>query len=101
MKILVKIDEAECFRHGFDAPKIKRIELDLDPQMFKDAERDYIADNMIDGEFQGPYNEYTDPRIINPAIEKLFKIWPPDLDGFIDAVRRGMDFNAMKDEIPF
>jgi hypothetical protein len=84
MKILVTIDEVEAFRLGFNAPS-DEIELDLDPEIFTAEERNYIAAYSKDGKFQGPF------------------ICPPDLDGFIDAVHRGIKLHWEKenDAIPF
>jgi hypothetical protein len=79
MKILVTIDEVECFRLGFSATG--EIELELDPAIFDDEERNYIAAYVKDGKFQS------------------HSICPPDLDGFIDAVHRGIKME--NGEIPF
>jgi hypothetical protein len=83
MKILATIDEVECFRLGFST--IGEIELELDPAIFNDEERNYIAAYVKHGKFQGP------------------SICPPDLDGFIDAVHRGikLHWEMENDSIPF
>lgn len=99
MKIKVRINTAECFRHGINLEE-ETTELDLDPGMFNDEERNYIADQMIDGWF-GPYNNRTDPEIIKPWIAERFEICPPSVEGFIEAVRRGIDAKEPSDNIPF
>lgn len=85
MKILVTIDEVEAFRLGFNAPS-DEIELDLDPAVFSDEERNYIAAYVReDGKFLGP------------------SIAPASLEGFIDAVHRGikLHWEMENDPIPF
>jgi hypothetical protein len=48
MKLRVKVDQAECFRLGLDAPR-SSVDVEVNPSRFPQNVRDYIADHLKDG----------------------------------------------------
>jgi hypothetical protein len=74
MKILCKVNQAEWFRRGIDAPSA-RFEIEVDPAKLTQEERDFVADHLRNG------NEFDWPSFVPPAAT---------YEAFMDVVKRGL-----------
>jgi hypothetical protein len=91
MKILCKINQAECFRRGIDAP-LKTIKLEVDPSKLPDYLRSFVADHLFDGYKLGfgPHEDRTSRIVYCTSPE--FELYRPDLVGFMQAILRAREF---------
>jgi hypothetical protein len=78
VKILCSVNQAECFRRGIDAPD-STVPIDVNPSELSQEERDFIADHLAGG------CEFTFSTIV-----------PPTYEGFIEAVKQGMEHQKNK-----
>ena len=47
MQILCEVNQAECFRHGIDAP---RMNIEVDPAKLPEEIREFLADHLYEGD---------------------------------------------------
>ena|ERR1700730_16687107 len=65
MKILCYVNQAEAFRKGIDAPH-SSVQIEVDPSVLTQAQRDFIADRLNDGRVFGTKQSW---RIVEPTFE--------------------------------
>jgi hypothetical protein len=76
VKILCDVNQAECLRHGVDAPS-STVKIEVDPQKLTEEQRNFVADHLYDG------LRFPDPKEVGG-------ICPPTYEGFIATVNYGL-----------
>jgi hypothetical protein len=79
VKILCAVNQAECLRHGVDAPS-STVKIEVDPKSLTQEQRDFVADELYDG-------------LRFPSHER-YQICPPNYDGLIAAIDYGLERKA-------
>jgi hypothetical protein len=80
MKILCAVNQAECLRHGIDAPS-STVKIEVDPIRLTERQRNFLADELYDG-------------LRFPSHERYYQICPPNYDGLIAAIDYGLERKA-------
>ena len=77
VRITCDVDQAECIRHGADAPS-STVKIEFDPKSLTEEQRNFVADYIYGG-LRFPNNP-------------LSGICPPTYAGFIAAVNHGVEY---------
>jgi hypothetical protein len=78
MKIVCSVDQAECLRHGVDAPS-STVKIEVDPKSLSEELRNFVADELYEG--------LRFPRT------PMCAICPPTYEGLIAAVKYGIEYD--------
>jgi hypothetical protein len=81
MKILCEVNQAECLRHGVDAPS-STVKIDVDPKLLTEEQRNFVASQLCQG--------------LKYPKDDTYQIAPPTYEGFIASVTYGIEYEKWR-----
>lgn len=85
MKIKCFVNQAECFHRGIDAPW-SVVEIEVNPLDLSEKVREFVAKKLVKGfQFGSPESLQDEPWM---------HLVPPTYEGFLEAVKRGMEYEG-------